>query len=344
MFGRFGRVAGLFVLAGMLVALGAVPAQAQVLDQSQPVVGFGNPVDNAESAAQTFTAGLTGDLTRVDLNLVRDSDATTPLTLEIRTVDASGSPTNVILASEIIPASDVPSGIFAPTSVSIDPAVPIVAGVQYAIVLYTAAPPDDYRWGIAGDVYAGGNLFVSSTPPSSWSALPEFDAAFATYVRAKCAGLTTTVAGSGDITGTSAADVIVGSTGMDEIDGGGGDDVICAGGGDDVVSGGTGDDRVQGDAGSDEISGGPGADRLFGGDGADSLFGGSGVDRLFGEAGDDLASGDSGNDALSGAAGNDTLLGGTENDSLAGATGTDLCDGSFGTDTASMCETTVGVP
>ena len=344
------------VVAGMLAALVAVPAQAQTLDQSQEdtsgLCGFVNPNERA----QTFTAGSSGDLVRVELAL---KDASTPVTVEIRDV-VEGVPGTNVFASNTVPAAAIPGG--APGFVGFDFANPttVVADARYAIVV---SPPSSVAWcGALNNPYPGGAFFFRP-PGGAWEAGAIFgqttDAGFRTYVSpAQCAGLTATVLGG---VGTPGDDVIVGSGAGEVINGGGGNDVICGRGGDDTISGGAGDDRIQGEVGDDTLRGNDGADRLFGGDGADVLFGQAGADRLFGEAGDDTnlggadndtisdgagddnLLGELGNDALSGGGGNDDLNGGAGNDSLTGAGGVDACNGGADTDTAT-CESVVGVP
>jgi hypothetical protein len=184
----------LVLLVGLLLVLGAVPARAQTLDQSQ-LIGTNAPClqagANPISLAQTFTAGLTGDLVRVDLGIFDPAVATQPLTVEIRTVDAMGVPTATVLATETVPAADVPTAPLSPlTTVLINPPVAITATTQYAIVLYTAGTvPYCWRNAFAGlDPYAGGAAWVSpASPPTTWALVtppgPGFDDfVFATYV------------------------------------------------------------------------------------------------------------------------------------------------------------------
>jgi hypothetical protein len=169
----------------MLVALGAVPAQAQTLDQHQesfdPQESFSVAPD--QSFAQTFTAGLTGTLDQVDLAIARFAGPDVgPLTVEIRTVTATGEPSGDVLASTTVAAADVPVGL-AFVTVTFPAPANVVANTQYAIVLYTST--FSYGWGFAsGNPYGGGALFVSlASPPTTFveTGIDE-DAAFRTYV------------------------------------------------------------------------------------------------------------------------------------------------------------------
>jgi hypothetical protein len=85
--------------------------------------------------AQSFTAGLTGDLDQVDLLLWKDATTTAPLKVEIRTL-SGGVPSTTVLASAFVPATSVPTGRPAQAFVSVplSPPAPSVAGTQYVIV------------------------------------------------------------------------------------------------------------------------------------------------------------------------------------------------------------------
>src|SRR6476661_3555713 len=97
---------GAAALATLL--LGApVSASAGTLDQQQTNGSGGfHGIASSASAAQTFNAGISGELDEVDLEL--EEGGTQPLTVEIRNV-SGGSPGNTVLASHSVPDSDVPS-------------------------------------------------------------------------------------------------------------------------------------------------------------------------------------------------------------------------------------------
>jgi hypothetical protein len=183
----------LLVLVGMLVALGAAPAGAQqVVDQQQTTFDGALAVGEGVSRAQTFTAGRTGTLDRVDLFLHRDAGTVEPLAVEIRDV-VGGAPGNPVLAAATVPATSIPPSPGAWVPVTFSRGTPVVAGTQYAIVLYsTTADPNFYGWGFneaslpgtGTDVYPAGQAFSSSnTPPTEWFVIhPGSDHAFKTYV------------------------------------------------------------------------------------------------------------------------------------------------------------------
>jgi VCBS repeat-containing protein len=170
------------VLVGVLVVMGASPAAAQgalVLDQSQEdvtegfIVGDQDPADDFPrfTIAQTFTAGLSGPLGKVELNLNRINLVEVPelpITVEIRTVSGP-DPSDTVLATTSIPASAVPIAQ-APDWVPATFAVPttVVAGGHYAIVAYTGSA---YAWRASSesvDAYTGGSRRVSDADSPAW--------------------------------------------------------------------------------------------------------------------------------------------------------------------------------
>jgi VCBS repeat-containing protein len=179
--------------AGGLLALAPAAAWAGTLDQQQPNFRPASPpaiqgpdTGSTSSMAQTFTAGLSGQLDRVDLALIRNDDTDGPLTVEIRDA-VGGAPGTTVLASAAVPPASVPTGgppALAFVEVPFASPAAVEAGSQYAIVAYTGGD-NVYRWGyvLMGNPYAGGSVFLSiESPPSAWSASPPSDFAFRTYV------------------------------------------------------------------------------------------------------------------------------------------------------------------
>jgi hypothetical protein len=133
------------VLPLMLIGLAtAARAAAPAIDQSAPAVdqSFTAPTNlGAEInecfafVAQTFTAGRTGALTGVSVD-IRGVGSTRPR-VQIRTVP-SGAPTPTVLGETVLEANgaSLSQVIAFPTSIT------VTAGVQYAIVVsYEGAPP-----------------------------------------------------------------------------------------------------------------------------------------------------------------------------------------------------------
>jgi hypothetical protein len=164
-----------------------------VLDQSQTSFDV---VDNLVPSGgvqfgSTFTAGVTGDLDRVDLilgqgpNCLADAD----VRVEVQSTVA-GKPTNVPLAAAVIPHGSLPTsatsdfGFFA---INFARPAPVTAGTQYAIVVWSPAStcPDS-----AGPVriahtlsqdYDGGTFVHSANGGANWL-IDLFDGTFQTYV------------------------------------------------------------------------------------------------------------------------------------------------------------------
>jgi hypothetical protein len=178
---------------GILAAIGCAAslllpgtALADTLDQQQPVGGNDARIQSDESLAQTFTAGLTGGLDRVELLLgAPDSVPTDRLTVEIRNV-AGGSPAATVLATGSVPPSAV-SSTDAWIPITFGTAVPLTAGTQYTIVAYSDVDnAHSYFWALEfEDPYpAGANFTQTVSPPiGTWTPTTfDSDQAFKTYV------------------------------------------------------------------------------------------------------------------------------------------------------------------
>ena len=131
--------------------------------------------------AQTFTAGMTGTLAGVNINVVPLD--VYPLHVAIHSV-TGGMPSTAILGETTLGSSSAPLSQF----ITFPGVINIVAGVQYAIVVdYPTAPPPGamqakgYWRGAIGDVYTGGDICYSNDG-SSWSRHAGFDVHFQTYV------------------------------------------------------------------------------------------------------------------------------------------------------------------
>jgi hypothetical protein len=143
----------------------AAGASAGTLDQQQTLSNFGGlQVASNDSKAQTFTAGLTGQLDQIDLALSGMS-VTTPLTVQIRDGSAT-APGDTVLASASVPTSAVTSSeSFVPITFASPTSV--TAGTQYSIV----ALNDSSGWfWYAGktdtaSAYEGGRLYSSPNGP-----------------------------------------------------------------------------------------------------------------------------------------------------------------------------------
>src|SRR5213592_3889165 len=151
----------LLVLA-LDLALPGPASAAPILDQEQPTIDtspgfvFGIGGASEQKLAQVVTAGLTGNLTEVDLSLGCVDD----LTIQIQGA-SGGKPNGVILGTSVNAASGpFPTGF---RSFVLASPVPVTAGAQYAIVLSTAGSCGIWP-GPVGDPYQGGNAFFDSRP------------------------------------------------------------------------------------------------------------------------------------------------------------------------------------
>jgi len=148
---RFGRgiaaLIALFVLAAPTAALAA-----GTLDQDQSQIGgskayVGTHEDGSDvRQAQIFMAELTRNLDQIDIPVRSVGNPGVPLLVEIRDLDGSGLPANVLasypIAQGAVPACNTAGCVsgsdfssFTWTSVAVSPPVPVVANTQYVIEL-----------------------------------------------------------------------------------------------------------------------------------------------------------------------------------------------------------------
>lgn len=150
------------------------------------------------TCAQTFTAGISGSLTGVDLQ-VYGVDDTSILTVAIRAVDSvTGKP--IMDQAPLATASSTPGAISVstPTWVGFDFATSatVTAGVQYAIHFTVAGGGGIWR-GQTGDYYAGGSNFYKYGDTQASDLDPSTnDMFFKTYVSVDVADTTDPVVGA----------------------------------------------------------------------------------------------------------------------------------------------------
>ena len=170
------------------VAIGVMsPAQAaSTLDQD---IAFSTSDCNTEvysgaGIGQTFTAGLSGPLTSVEVFLVDvdERPGTEPgLTVALAST-SSGLPVGVALAASTIPDSDVPSVPGVVTVTFSSPAT-VTAGEQYAILITTSETYNNYKWcGDGADTYSGGTGLDDAAAGRNWRQLAYKDMSLRTYV------------------------------------------------------------------------------------------------------------------------------------------------------------------
>jgi hypothetical protein len=176
----------LIVVVALLLGMlgGATGVNALTLDQSLTGPGtLGASInDCCRFAAQTFTAGLTGTLEGVNIDI--QSSSTFPLHVAIRTVEG-GAPSTTILGETTLSSGSAPLSLL----ITFPQVIRIEAGVQYAIVVnYEGAPPPapDQTQGVwggeTGDQYTGGAGYLSFQDGISWFGGGDGDLHFQTYM------------------------------------------------------------------------------------------------------------------------------------------------------------------
>ncbi|MGE4069583.1 MAG: beta strand repeat-containing protein [Lysobacterales bacterium] len=171
-----------------------------VLDQQNTSVttsGFG--FTSTAWFGQTFTAGASGQLTQVDVNLFCSGcTGTTPnITVSIRA--ASGDlPTGADLATATIPGFSSGAGGYFTATFASPPT--LVSGTAYAIVVRAVSNPSagTYAYVVStGSPYANGRRVTSSNSGSTWSGQTT-DVGFRTYVKSGFATAGTLISGLKD--------------------------------------------------------------------------------------------------------------------------------------------------
>lgn len=179
-----GLMAGLALGGGVgHLSAAAIPDQSFV-----PINHLGGlEVTASQIDAQTFTVGVEGLLTRVDLIGVNHHRcfATENLVVELRAT-AGGVPTSTILASRVLLPASIPT---VSGTVTVDfSATPVAVqvGDVLAIVLRSNAAPSGCTYAWDGDVpgtYAGGGSFISFDG-ITWFDTPR-DMGFRTFVESE---------------------------------------------------------------------------------------------------------------------------------------------------------------
>jgi hypothetical protein len=181
---RFGRLTvAAAVLTGSFAIAATPVAAASTIDQSYAANGTVDFIHDVIVAGQTFTAGRTGLLTQVDVQIGR-LDTPGALTVSIQTT-AGGTPTGTVIASATVAQASVPDdGDVHDVSVALSPTL-ITAGAVYAVVLAAPTAPADTAWIWATDSlngYAGGTAAEGDTKAGTWTIHATDDRTFATWV------------------------------------------------------------------------------------------------------------------------------------------------------------------
>ncbi len=167
------------------ITLSNVPSIDQ---QNTTLSNSGVGITTTTWGGQTFTAGLTGQLTRIDVNLFCSGcTGTTPdLTLSLRATSGN-LPTGADIASATITGFNSGAGGFYTATFASPPT--ITAGTVYALVIRPVANPSPGVYALtrsATNVYSNGQRVSGATSGTVWSAPltggQTTDAGFITYV------------------------------------------------------------------------------------------------------------------------------------------------------------------
>jgi hypothetical protein len=160
------RALTLALAAGMCLTLPApAAALADTLDQSQTVANSSVTVPNTQMLAQTFTAGMSGQLDKLSL-FIGQQFASGGESIQVQSV-AGGKPSGVVLGGTST------SGVLNPAwkDFPLSPAASVTAGTQYAIVLIPTATSGNTSWTSSKTVtYAGGQEWTGVQATSAWTA------------------------------------------------------------------------------------------------------------------------------------------------------------------------------
>jgi hypothetical protein len=188
------RIRGLLLSISLL---STTPCWASpiLLDQfaippSPPLNGF--LAEDGQTLAQTFTVGLPGLLSAIELDLAccldRDGIVTFPtdLVIEIRTTLPDGSPSDHVLAATTAKAKNLSAGFFAFERIPLSSQrIEVLPGEVLAIVLSSTAPAmglfNPYAWALdSSGQYDRGAGYVSHGLGQEWFRGDDFG--FKTYV------------------------------------------------------------------------------------------------------------------------------------------------------------------
>jgi hypothetical protein len=185
------------ILATTAILLCAVATEKAnaggTLDQSNVVstFSFDAAVVSEVSRGQTFTVGLAGVLSEVDVEIYKSTNTIVDPTFEIVGTTGGVPDDTKLLYKTTIPLSSIPTfdtpppGAFPLTPVDVSSAgIVVTPGEVLAITLARNAPGNPpwllWRQGIGG--YPGGSLYDSIPPGAPWTIFTPYEAGFQTFV------------------------------------------------------------------------------------------------------------------------------------------------------------------
>jgi hypothetical protein len=183
-----------FLGGSMLAVLPADPARAtgvpQVDQQLVAVEQAGIAIDYSQSWGQTFTVGLAGSLTRIDLQLGRDASANQPLQFELRTTSGglpNLTPQALLFSTSINPSAVPVLTTTTPYTLSVDlsSAPPEVTPGEQLAILLTSGTDYWYLWTTGywpSDFYTAGSAVKRPYGAADWQLIDGWDSGFRTWV------------------------------------------------------------------------------------------------------------------------------------------------------------------
>ena len=126
--------------------------------------------------AQTFIPSISGESRKIILNVGKQGTPPAGFTVELRTVDVDGKPTDTVLATVTKPALEMAEG-WAETEFVFDSPYSVVSGTKYALVMYGSS--DETEWVDYYQVrlnesstYLGDAFILYSSQPTTWYVQP----------------------------------------------------------------------------------------------------------------------------------------------------------------------------
>jgi len=159
----------------------AMPLSADTIDQSFTASGLGPAgigVGNCCILGQSYTAGITGTLTGINVNAGSGGGM---IQVEIVALSLSGTPSSTVLGATTVQISGGLSQL-----ITFSTPIQQVAGIMYAILLY--GPVSWNGWGGQIDQYTGGMSWITFDNGANWNSAanlfptPFFDFHFQTHV------------------------------------------------------------------------------------------------------------------------------------------------------------------
>jgi len=189
---RFGRLLAAVAICVFGLAIREASAGG-TLDQSNVVntFDFDAAVVSEVSRGQTFTVGLAGVLSQVNLEIYKSTNTIVDPTFEVVGTTSGAPDDSKVLFQTVIPLSAIPtfdtppSGAIPMTSVDVSSADIVVTpgevlGITLARNAQGSPPWLLWRQGIGG--YTGGNSYDSIPPGSPWVVDSPYQGGFQTFV------------------------------------------------------------------------------------------------------------------------------------------------------------------